>query len=75
MKMTIQFRYDQYVLLRADASAAAPVESKRLIALGKRSGGYMFNASRMILVDTSIWIDHLHGSEPVMLAPLLRNKT
>lgn len=24
----------------------------------------------MILVDTSIWIDHLHGSEPVMLALL-----
>lgn len=24
----------------------------------------------MILVDTSMWIDHLHGSEPVMLALL-----
>lgn len=27
----------------------------------------------MILVDTSMWIDHLHGSEPVMLALLEQN--
>ncbi|WP_344224028.1 type II toxin-antitoxin system VapC family toxin [Kocuria atrinae] len=27
----------------------------------------------MILVDTSIWIDHLHGSEPVMLTLLEQN--
>lgn len=28
----------------------------------------------MILVDTSIWIDHLHGSEPVMLTLLEQNQ-
>ena len=62
---------ERSALLREAMKVLVRVESARRLAGSSCPGGAAPpECARVILVDTNVWIDHLHAREPVLAAIL-----